>query len=172
MNNKGQQIAQVGDNIKMGGGEYNPGDGTNILDVTTGQFLADHVLKAEKPHWYASSVEFYPFFPVYSIAIDKRSKFTSAVEGTLILEQGYLRLNDASGNCYLLIWPLEWDIRKQGGHFYIHGVKNSPQIGSKVIIRGEEFSAASLKKVLLFPLPDHWKGPFWITTEISLQPVN
>ena len=82
------------------------------------------------------------------------------------------------GKAYLCIWPLAYEIRKNEGQvvvagkdtegrFYIEGAPTYVFIGDKVTVRGSEVTANSMKQYIWYSLPENWKGPFWIVTEIE-----
>jgi hypothetical protein len=175
MDGKGRLVAQVGDNVQ---GSSGYGIDFDIHDLRTGQNLSADLIKDKKPFWDATPIEFFPFFPVYNPFELETDSFNSRAEGTLVLERGYVRLYTASGASYLPIWPLAYKIRKNEGQlvvagkdttgkFYFEGIPGNIFIGDKVSIRGAEATAGTLKKYILYSIPEEREGPFWIVTEIK-----
>jgi hypothetical protein len=161
LNEKGQPAAAVGDNIRMGGGGVSPDWETYV-----GQPMPKGGIQV--PFWLASSVEAYPFFPTYSPGNIEPGRDNTKVEGILALENGYLRLNTTSSDGYLLIWPVSYLLVKKEGQFLVgNSSKGQARPGEKITVIGFATEAETLKKYIFYPLPDDWKGPYWMVTTIE-----
>jgi hypothetical protein len=160
LNDKDQPVAAIGDYIKVGGGEI-PRDWAEEL---IGQTLPDGF-----DYWMASSVEFFPHFPIYTNITEPGQQDNNTIEGILVLENSnrYLRLQVASGESYFPIWPPRYYLIKKSDQFLVMGSKWQPHPGDNVIVRGFAANSETLKKYIFYTITDDWKGPYWIVTTIE-----
>lgn len=171
--NKDKFVAQVGDNVILGdfgGQDY------DVIELRNGQKLPANSLSSNRC-WNAGSVEFSPFFPMHDKPLPEGDRFKSNLEGTLVVDRSYLRINTLSGVSYLPIWPAGLDVRKNNGKismgnrdveglFYLD-VKRFVFEKDPVIAQGAEVSFDELKAYAHYSLPEGWNGPFWLVTEIE-----
>lgn len=98
-------------------------------------------------------------FPYYSIIEDPELEtFNSTLEGTLVLDRGYLRFNAINGVSYLPFWNLNADKKRI-----------SATAGERSTLQGAEVTRETLKKYTFwYSIPEEWKGPFWIVKKYSI----
>jgi hypothetical protein len=107
-----------------------------------------------------------PYFPVTRGEVGMEA----LAKGTLILEDGYLRLSSIySDDKYLIIWPNGYSLNNEGEEIQI--LDDSGQVVAKV---GDTISAAGGKSGWLMccvaigkVLPFNCDGPYWISCEVK-----
>ncbi len=90
------------------------------------------------------------------------------VEGTLILDDNYLRLiTPAGGTSYLLVWPYGFLLNIMGDKIQVINAEGKAiaQVGDDVWIGGGEVPAEIIEKYTGRSVPEHYKEPYWLVAE-------
>jgi len=167
LNARGQPAAVVGDYVFVGGGELPD----SSAEKYTGYPLPE---TAQGPYWMAGPPadglphELAPMFPLQKpVQFDYPS---GAVEGTLLLEKGYLMLDSGSGRLTFLIWPAGYSCRIE--NYVLHVVDETGQslaaVGDKIQVNGAEMPREMWGKHTGSSGggPDKFTGPYWLVSEV------
>jgi hypothetical protein len=90
--------------------------------------------------------------------------------GTLVLEDGYLRLSTSySNDTYLIIWPKGYSVEKEGDEIMIldEDGRGVSVVGDTISAGGGEMkNLCNLWLIGVF-LPLACEGPYWVSNEIT-----
>lgn len=109
----------------------------------------------------------HPYFPTQKNVKDRH---TLGTEGTLIVDNGYLRLNG-----YLLIWPngFSFDTNNTEIRILDQDKIEVARVGNVIIVGGGIVDKGGTERIIGEKLPDGAKGPFWIVGQVvSSAPPN
>ncbi len=108
-----------------------------------------------------------PYFPV--IKNEPQGYFLADLNGTLVLEDGYLRVSSSySDTTELIIWPYGYSLKVEGddiriidgvGQIVAHGVDN-------IFVGGGEVPLITVWKNIGGLLPFGCKGPYWLANDV------
>jgi hypothetical protein len=123
------------------------------------------LLGCSNPH--PAGPEGEPWFPQLAPATGERSFPSAEIDGTLVLNQGCIRLQE--GN-YLVIWPPRVRLESSGGSIQVIDEENqtTARVGEKVRLAGGEVqTGAPILDELRQPLPSECPGPYWLASGIE-----
>jgi hypothetical protein len=91
------------------------------------------------------------------------------LEGTLIVEQGYLRVIDAYGGNHLIIWQADYFLNNRAGVLEILDGEGTAvaRVGEAIRMGGGESRPEAFERNLREPLPSVCPGPYWLMGDIE-----
>ena len=106
-----------------------------------------------------------PFFPQQRD--EPNGSMEALLVGELVLVDGCLRVNDSSGNSYLLVWPQGFSLRTEGNVIQVVDStgRSVAQVGDNLEVGGGEVPAGWAGELSAQPLPSGCPGPYWIVGE-------
>jgi hypothetical protein len=108
-----------------------------------------------------------PYFPV--IKNEPQGSFLGDLKGTLVLEDGYLRLSRSySDTTELIIWPYGYSLNVEGDDIRIingHG-QLVAHVGDNIYVVGGEVPLITVVKFIRGLLPFGCKGPYWLASDV------
>ncbi len=111
-----------------------------------------------------------PYFPV--IKNEPQGSFLALAEGTLVLEDGYLRLSKFySDTTDLIIWPYGYSLNVEGDDIQI--INGNGQIvahvGDNISVGGGEVPLIVVCKNIGALLPYDCEGPYWLANDVLVN---
>lgn len=106
------------------------------------------------------------YFPV-----DKeiRSSYPEAlVEGTLVLENSYLRIDRFVDGSVLPVWPHGYSLHIEGGEIQVLDNEGRlvASVGDSIKAGGGEIAAQIVEEFIGESLPHDCEGPYWLFSEV------
>ncbi len=108
-----------------------------------------------------------PYFPV--VKNEPEGSFLALAEGTLVIEDGYLRLSRSySDTTELIIWPYGYSLNVEGDDIRIINGDGEivAHVGDNIYVGGGEVALITVWKDIRGLLPFDCKGPYWLASDV------
>ena len=175
----GNVVARVGDNISAGGGEVGKGIvekyiGEHLPGDCIGPFWLSNVIwineNSGQPSTTQSATSETSYFPVSTG--EYKSYPDALATGTLILEDGYLRISPTySDDTFLVIWPVGYSLEKENDEVRILDEDGNvvARVGDNISAGGGEVGKGIVEKYIGKHLPGDCEGPYWLSNVIWIN---
>lgn len=114
-----------------------------------------------------------PAFPQVAAAAGEFADLAALIEGTLVVEDGCLRVARPDRASVLIVWPAEATLRTDGGMVRVADGRGRAvaQVGQPVRLGGGELSREAISALpgrpLRAPLPPNCPAPYWLAARLA-----
>ena len=111
-----------------------------------------------------------PYFPV--VKNEPQGSFLADLKGTLMLEDGYLRVSSSySDTTELIIWPYGYSLNVEGDDIRIIDGDGQvvARVGDNIYVVGGEVPLIVVWKDIRGLLPSDCTGPYWLASDVRVM---